>query len=108
MNLFELKIVLRQIRHDLKCPNCKELYSERKIEVVGTTDSSGLFIANCKECTESIIVDVYVERRHRRISTRRTNYWKLGESISANEVLDMHNFLKRFDGDLRELIKANE
>lgn len=108
MNLFELRIVLRQLRHELKCPSCKALYSERKIEVVGTTNSSGLFIANCKECSESIIVNVYIERKHRRISAHRRNYWKLGNSVSADEVLDMHNFLKQYNGDLRELIKANE
>lgn len=108
MNLFELRIVLRQLRHDLKCPSCKALYSERKIEVVGTTNSSGLFIANCKECGESIIVNVYIERKHRRISSRHGNYWKLGESVSANEVLDMHNFLKQYNGDLSTLIKVNE
>lgn len=108
MNLFELRIVLRQLRQDFKCPQCEAAYSERKIEVVGTTNNTGLFVANCKECGESIIVDVYIERKHRRISARHKNYWKLGESVSADEVLDMHNFLKQYNGDLQELIKINE
>ena len=108
MNLFELRIVLRQLRQDLKCPHCSAMYSERKIEILGTTNASGLFVANCKGCGESIIVNVHIERKHRRITTRGGNYWKVGESVSANEVLDMHNFLEQFNGDLSMLIKVNE
>ena len=108
MNLFELRIVLKQLRQDLKCPHCEAEYSERKIEILGTTHESGLFMANCKECTESIIVNVYIERKHRRISSRRKNYWKIGDGVSIDEVLDMHNFLTNFNGDISTLINLNE
>ncbi|MDP4008733.1 MAG: hypothetical protein Q8P68_06095 [Candidatus Peregrinibacteria bacterium] len=108
MNLFELKIVLRQLRQDLKCPSCEAMYAERKIEIVGTTHETGLFVANCKECSESIIINVHIERKHRRISARNKNYWKMGDSISSDEVLDMHNFLQNFNGNIDSLIKINE
>ena len=108
MNLFELRIVLRQLRQDLRCPHCEAEYSERKIEILGTTHETGLFMAKCKDCQESIIVNVYIERKHRRISSRHKNYWKVGEEVSVDEVLDMHNFLENFDGDITTLIKVNE
>lgn len=108
MNLFELRIVLRQLRQDLKCPHCDAEYSERNIEILGTTHETGLFMARCKECSNSIIVNVNIERKHRRISARHKNYWKLGEEISSDEVLDMHNFLENYNGDLSSLIHIKE
>ncbi len=108
MNLFELKIVLQQLRRDLKCPYCTAEYSERKIQILGTNQVYGMFLAECQECTHRIIITVSVARKHRRISSRPYNYWKVGESVSTDEVLDMHNFLNNFDGDLTSLIPADE
>ena len=106
MNLFELRIVLKQLKQDLKCPQCEAEYNERKIEILSTTHESGLFMAKCKECNESMMINVYIERKHRRISARHKNLWKIGAGISADEVLDMHNFLSNFNGDFNSLIKV--
>jgi hypothetical protein len=108
MNLFELRIVLRQLRHELECPNCKKAYPERKIRILGTTLESGAFLASCTECSQEIIVNVTIERRHRKISTSKRHYWKIGEKVSADEVLDMRNFLGQFNGDLTKLITTNK
>ncbi len=108
MNLFELRIVIRQLRQDLKCPHCNTGYPERQIQILGTTNENGVFSAKCNECKNSIVITVNIERKHRRISAKNKNYWKIGDTVSSDEVLDMKNFLEQFDGDLKSLIKVNE
>lgn len=108
MNLFDLKIVLRQIRSELKCPHCKAEYPERKIEILGTDSIGGTFMAECKDCKHSIIINILIERRHRKIVSNIQKYFTVGEKISTDDILDIHNTLNDFKGDVTQLFSVQK
>lgn len=104
MNLFELKIVLKQLRQDLKCPHCASEYPERKIQIVGTHFDNGMFLAECKLCANSIMITVSIERKHRKILQKSSTITTNAKKISIDEVLDIKNFLSEFNGDLSTIL----
>lgn len=68
---------------------------------------NGLFFIICPHCfaqafvmTEVSILNPVIKQNEIRIQTKAV------PRISANEVLDMHNFLKTWQGDVTELFKG--
>ncbi len=102
-----LKFVVEHLRKTEKCPFCKSALSEDFIFVLATgmafvdaaICTNGIFYVVCEKCTAQAFVMAEVMsmtdiRVHRKIA---------GQHISTNEILDMHNFLKHWQGDVKEL-----
>lgn len=109
-----LKKLIADLRKKERCPYCKSGFSEDFIYVLTTAVSMdgagclGLFFVVCEKCHANAFM--FVETK------KLTTKWKkefirvqtkpAGRGISVNEVLDMHNFLKKWQGDdVRELFK---
>lgn len=107
MNFKDLKIIANQIKKEITCPKCKGKYVDESLEIIGSPDGEQYFFhALCPKCEADSIVHVAVETK----PSKLPNFKKLGSSprlghISSNEVLDMHNFLKEFDGNFKTLFK---
>jgi hypothetical protein len=112
MNFQDLRIIVGQIKKNVKCPKCTSRYTDEDIEIIGgLADEQHFFHASCSKCeTESVInVSLLFEEN----TNTLPNLKKLGSAprmghISSNEVLDMHNFLKMFDGDFNKIFKKVE
>ncbi len=112
MNFQDLRIIVGQIKKNVTCPKCKAHYTDEDIEIIGAlADEQHFFHASCEKCeTESVInVTLHFDGNDMMLP----NLKKLGSAprmghISSNEVLDMHNFLKQFDGDFDKIFKKVE
>ncbi|MFT7183697.1 MAG: putative nucleic-acid-binding Zn-ribbon protein [Oceanicoccus sp.] len=112
MNFQELRIIVGQIKKNVTCPKCKSHYSDEDIEIIGgLADEQHFFHTSCAKCeTESVVnVSLLFDTGE----TAPSKLKKLGSAprmghISSNEVLDMHNFLKQFDGDFDKIFKKTE
>jgi hypothetical protein len=86
---------------------CKKKYIDEEIEIIGTPDGEQYYFhAFCEECESESIIHVSVEPDPAYVAKLP----KLGAAprlgqISQNEILDMHNFLKKFDGNFETLFK---
>ncbi len=113
MNFQDLRIIIGQIKKNVSCPKCKGKYKDADIEVIGSLgDEQNFFHAICSKCQSESIINVAIQFDSDGLVVA-PNLKKLGaaprmEQISSNEVLDMHNFLKAFDGDFSELFKKKE
>jgi hypothetical protein len=111
MNFKELKIVVKQIKDTIKCQTCKKRYTDESIEVLGTPDGTQYyFAALCSKCKTDSMIHATLENELKPPPGLPKNLEKLGSSprigqISQNEVLDMHNFLKAFDGNFEAIFK---
>ncbi len=99
MPFYLLKQVISFIKKTCRCPSCKGRLCDDSIFVLTTHvtsvegDAKGLFYVVCPDCLAHAFVVVESKNGE-------------GGSISVNEILDMHNFLKTWQGgDLQELFK---
>lgn len=105
-----LKQIVSFLRKQVKCPNCKSGYDENGIFVIassppsGNKVSNGIFLVACPKCASQSFVLIEASQAHEKdVINMQTA--KISQRISVNEVLDMHNFLKDWSGDLKELFK---
>ncbi len=107
MNFKELKLIVSQIKKNIACPKCKAKFTDEDIELIGGLgDEQTFFHATCIECETETVVNVALNVD----LSLPDSFKKLGSSprfgkVSTNEVLDMHNFLKNFDGNFKTVFK---
>ena len=112
MNFHELRLIVAQIKKNITCPGCESSYSDENIEIIGNIGcDQHFFHGNCHKCgAESVInVAIHDSDDHETLPLLA----KLGsaprmEQITSNEVLDMHNFLKSFEGDFITMFHSKE
>ncbi len=112
MNFQDLRIIVGQIKKNVKCPKCNTRYNDQDIELIGGLgDEQHFFHTTCSKCNSESIVNVSLQMSDNFFIPNELK--KLGSAprmghISADEVLDMHNFLKNFDGDFNRIFKKTD
>lgn len=110
MNFHDLRIIVSRIKRTMRCPLCNGKYSDATIEVIGSINQDeSFFHAYCPNCEDESCIHVNCACDF--ISPG--NDIRLGlaprmEHISSNEVLDMRNFLKDFQGNFEEMFKEEK
>lgn len=116
MNFHDLRIIVSQIKRTLKCPECNGKYTDEDIEVIGHLDhEQSFFHAYCPECELQALIHVNLQIEPLS-STQCENCaprFRLGTAprmghVSVDEVLDMSNFLKSFNGDFTRMFKKEK
>lgn len=113
MTLPELYEVLKYVRKSIPCPNCQKRYNIQNISVLASTKFECLLELHCKYCKKSSLTDLVatpkdsqnsVESLEMKESVPLVNQIFRG-GINKDDVLDIKNFLKNFDGDFKKLFK---
>lgn len=112
-----LKQVITHLKKTAKCPRCSSLFDDDSIFVLATsstgTDSAcnSLLAVVCPNCTSQAFIMIEVtnittrlKKDFIRIHTKTAPRGN-GGNISDDDILDMHNFLRSWQGDLTELFK---
>lgn len=106
MNFHDLRIIVNQIKRTLKCPKCKGRYTDDDIEIIGSLgDEQIYFHAWCVECETESVINVVVDPTWFNEPEPHLGTAPRMGHVSSNEVLDMHNFLKGFDGNFSALFE---
>lgn len=111
-----LKKIISDLKKREKCPYCQSGFNEDFIYVLTTAvcmegdGSMGLFFVLCEKCHANAFVLIETKTLKNKTQWRkefiRVPMKPAGRGISVNEVLDMHNFLKNWQGaDVKELFK---
>lgn len=108
-----LKQVIALLRQKAACPECRSRFTDDSIFVLSTTahaDSKsclGLFFVVCPKCLNTSFVLTEVTPHSEKLTDKdiRMETKSAGPEITHNDVLDMHNFLKNWKGDLKELFQ---
>lgn len=114
MNFKILKEVIVMLKKKLRCPGCGKQISNREISIEGIKAEGALIKCDCKRCEAKTIVEIslveskelgkaYNEAREPQGLQVRA---KTIPTVSQNDVLDIKNFLKSFQGDFKEIFKA--
>ncbi|MBI5753645.1 hypothetical protein HZA40_00690 [Candidatus Peregrinibacteria bacterium] len=93
MRFSEIKNTLNHLTKTTTCLHCRGPYKIDNINIIATTKTEGLFELHCEKCHVSSIMTV--------VLTAETEFRP--NKISSNDILDLKNFLNRFDGDFEKL-----
>ncbi len=95
---------LRRLISTIKCSVCGQRYKADNVNVLGHQEDLWFLGVYCLSCrSHGLVAAVVKEGKLPEIVTDLTETEKTesrsNESVHINDVLDMHNFLKSFDGD---------
>lgn len=101
MNFNDLKSIIRQLKKSVTCTQCSKKFMNDDIQVLSTFGNEGLFFFNCQTCQNQLFVHISIseqdDQKNLNIQTQNAM------NITQNDVLDIHNFLNRFNGDFKKL-----
>ena len=100
MNYRELHEIIRHLKKAIQCV-CKANFANEDMQVLSTCRDEGWLCMSCHKCKNQILVHVAMHRRRNKNDLDISIHSQ--SPITPDEVIDMHNFLKMFNGDFKNL-----
>ena len=116
MRKIDLEKVMEWLSYVLKCPVCGYKYNLERTKIIETKQEDSqanlLVHSDCGQCKSSVVFsisingpDVFSIGMITDLTSGDTRKFSKVNPISPDEVLDFHNFLHRFDGDLVKALR---
>lgn len=100
MNLGQFRWLVSQI----KCSKCGQQLQPNNVHVLGQQDDLWFLNVFCGGCQTQALVAALVRETAKVVDEHPVET----ESVTADDTLDMHNFLKTFDGDFSTLFAPQD
>jgi hypothetical protein len=99
---------LRRLLSTIKCSVCSRNYEAKNVNVLGHQGELWFISVFCPACgTQGLVAAVVKEGTPTEVITDLTEEelaeFALGEAVGIDDVLDIHNLLKDFEGDVSNL-----
>ncbi|MCK4963534.1 MAG: hypothetical protein KAS54_00515 [Dehalococcoidia bacterium] len=96
--------LIKRLMTIISCSVCGERYEGENVRVLGRYTDLWFLSVYCTNChSQSLVAAVLKDGKHPELVTDLTEeeYTKFREMavVGADDVLDLHDFLKDFDGD---------
>jgi hypothetical protein len=103
---------VRHLLDNIRCVVCSEEYDEADVSIMGQQEELWMLMVSCQHCgTQGIILAIVREDEEIDFITDLTpeELERVHElpPITGDDVLDIHQFLRDFDGDVRELFEVD-
>lgn len=100
--------LIKRFMTSIKCSVCGQRYEVDNVKILGHQEDLWFLSVFCSACqTQCLMAAVIKEGRALKVTTDLTEAelakFKEMDELTADEVLDMHVFLKGFDGDVSQL-----
>lgn len=98
---------VRKLMTTMKCSACGQNYESHDIEILGHREELWFMRVHCAGCKSKVLIAAVVKESKVPVVTDLTRaemvrFRKVG-AVAGDDVLDMHSFLKDFDGSFSEL-----
>ena len=99
---------LRRLISTIKCGVCGQRYEAPNINILGHQSELWFLAVYCSSCKSHGLVAAVVKENRipkivRELKNKEMTDFRLADAVSMDDVLDIHNFLKEFDGDFNQL-----
>jgi uncharacterized Zn finger protein len=113
MNSYQLQELIKNIQAMMRCPSCGSSYNENHIHFLGQLDMAALIQLDCQSCGLPVMATIVVSDKQQPATAAKVmsdvSTEELRENdrepVSADHVVDTHQFLKDFDGNFEKLFK---
>jgi len=104
-------LFIKYLITNIKCAVCQSHYEPKDIHIVDHRDELWVMAVTCGQChTRGLVFAVIKETEETESVTELTpEEWARFREMSqvdANDVLDMHEFLRDFDGDFVSILRG--
>lgn len=100
--------IIKKLISASRCGSCGHNYEVNNIDVLGHNKEIWFLRIHCSECNHKSLVAAVVKGKninmHNDLSPAEVEKFKKAPAISADDVLDMHNFLKTYNDSLSAII----
>ena len=101
MNILRL---LREQAKEYDCGVCGANHARSDIRLLGRLDSAWMVRVTCSQCETSIKLLVRVDRERASLApVKERTVRERRPPVSLDDVIDAHEFLEQFDGDVQVL-----
>ncbi len=101
--------LLRDQAKDYDCSVCGSNHSRSDIRVLGKLESAWIVRVTCAKCQTSFKLLVVVDDHHAAITPVKEEPERPRRpAVTADEVIDAHEFLERYQGDVRTLFARRD
>ena len=105
--------LIKKLIASIKCGSCGQPYEESRIDIIEHSDELWFLRVVCASChTHCVVAAIIREDKRPRVITDLTEtemeMFKDMECIGEDDLLDMHDFLKDFDGDFPRIFRKSE
>lgn len=113
MNSYQLQELIKNIQSMMRCPSCGASYSENQIHFLGQLDMAALIQLDCQSCGLPVMATIVVSDKNQvqapklmsDISSEELRSVKNREPVTSDHVVDVHTYLKDFDGNFEQAFK---
>ena len=100
--------LIKRFMTSIECSVCGQRYEVDNVKVLGHQEDLWFLSVSCSACqTQCLVAAVIKESKAPKVITDLTEVeldkFKKMDKLTTDEVLDMHGFLKGFDGDFSQL-----
>lgn len=100
--------IVKRLMTSVKCNNCGRNYHMRDIKVIGNHEEIWFLQVYCPSCHGRYLITAVIDQEKKlELVSDLTEFefskFKNSMALNADDVLDMHAFLKEFDGDFSRL-----
>ncbi len=101
--------LIKRLIGSMKCGVCRQRYDPDNVTILGHEEGLWFLRLFCPSCqTQYLVAAVIREGKTLEVITDLTeaelDKFRDAGRLTADEMLDMHNFLKDFDGDFSRLL----
>jgi len=105
--------IIKGLMSSIKCDTCGQCYEADNIDVLGNYEDLWFMSVFCISCRSQYLVAAIISgEKVTEVITDLTkaelDKFRGRAELTADEVLDMHRFLKHFDGDFARLFSREQ
>ena len=103
--------ILRFLREQAKeydCSVCGSNHSRSDIRVLGKLESAWIVRVTCAKCQTAFKLLVVVDEQRAAVSPVKEEPERRRPAVTADEVIDAHEFLEAYQGDVRTLFARRD
>lgn len=104
---------IKKLMTSAKCSGCGQRYEAENIEVIGHYNNLWFMRVFCLACRAHYLVTAMVDdevagEKVTDLSVAEMEKFREAGGLKSDEILDMHDFLKEFDGDFLQLFSEGK
>ena len=103
--------LIKKLIASITCGSCGEHYSEESIEVIERSEDLWFLQVHCPDCNVKCLVaaiirdDSAVPELITDLTETEMEKFHGADGVRGDDVLEMHEFLKEFDGDFPRIFR---
>jgi hypothetical protein len=103
--------IIKKLMTSVKCSNCGQNYQMRNVKIVGNHQAIWFLQVSCSACHSRYLITAVINQNENLdivsdLTDAESSRFKIYCDLTADDVLDMHTFLKEFNGNFSGLFDS--